>query len=707
MPDRLILLVCAAYFSEAEALRQTHAWADVKIQAYLPACMQPNMTHLLDEQLERLKSGKQPFVVVGNCPVVRKIQEQKKQEIGITAQAGDPALVQCFYNILNKSIVDHYIEQRSYLVTSGWLDHWEQHLSQWGFDQDTARAFFGECVQKIVLLDTGINPAIALQLERLGDYLAMPVAQVPVGLDYFDLYLAQLVDAWRVAKKEKKNQEEKNKLKRNLANYAMMFEMMPVFPQQQSEEELIVLIVDTVQMLFSPGAIDYVQVKENGAITRVVASSSPEEIVKLENWVHQETVNYELIQDNRAFYLRLQNQRQTVGALCVAELAFPQYIHQYYNLAISMASICGLAIMNARILQLLKEAEELMRHEKEISETFCQVMVELTSRVEQDEMHRRILESLSRVIPFTDAAIFILNDTELNFQIGLACDPNGGMVPYKPTVSSLQVDLAKIADPVRVLTNLAELPGLEKMLSQPQVRAWMGIPLRSGGRLLGFLSVVGPNASAYGKHEIILAQSFANAIEGARIFKEAVVQASTDPLTHLLNRRSFFERASHLFQEAALYSFPLAVLMIDVDKFKLVNDTYGHDIGDLVLVKIADLFVERIRAADVLGRYGGEEFVLILPLTAREDAEMIAERLRYEIGELQISTEKGGVQVKVSVGIACLDSTCPGLEQLMKRSDEAMYRAKQLGRNRVVTWTPDLSLNPTLVVGFDPPQPRG
>jgi diguanylate cyclase (GGDEF)-like protein len=348
-----------------------------------------------------------------------------------------------------------------------------------------------------------------------------------------------------------------------------------------------------------------------------------------------------------------------------------------------MAPVYGLAIINARILQQLKEAEQFARHEKEISDTLCQVMSELTSQFEQEEVFRRILLSLYRVIPYSDAAVFLLHENILSFQIGMTSKAQFDMHAYTPAVRSLEVDLELFSKFDHVLTDINNIPHLKQMLSKQQIGSWMGIPLMFGGKLFGFLSVVSPEASSFDKHQITLAQSFANAIENAHVLKEVRIQAATDPLTGIYNRRSFFELAQSEFKAAKLSNHPLAALMIDVDRFKGVNDTYGHDIGDLVLVRIAKLCARKIRDEDIFGRYGGEEFVLVLPDTTPIVAIKIAERLRRDIAEMRVRTVKGEIQVHVSVGIANLDEACDSLETLLKRSDTALYKAKQQGRNQV------------------------
>lgn len=692
MTDELHVLVCSMYRQEVETLKERHAWNEVVLHTYPPACLLPKLKEKLAETVRQAQTEFQSWVIVGSCPLVQSVQPAPA---GAAPSSQPPIFSQCFYNLVNRELVDQMIGSGSYLMTVGWLDQWKQHLHAWGFDQATAVMFFQECIRKIVLLDTGVGTCSEQKLIELGEYLAVPVERMAVGLDLFDLVLAKQVLAWRWANQERKFVEDQRELKRNLANYAMTLDLMPVLSQKLSEDEVIDQITEIVQMLFSPRLLQYQQVKDGQVIPAFQNLLSGPESERLSAWAIRENDEYAWIENNQGFSLRFTHQQETVGVLWVADLIFPQYIHHYLNLALSMAAVCGLAIANARMLQRLYEAEQLTLHEKEISETLCQVMSELTSQFEQDEVFRRILLSLYRVIPYAEAAIFILHEEHLFFKIGLTHKPGGELMPYQPALRGLAMDFPNTAAGARLLTQIDEHPNLRQMHTRQEIGSWMGIPLLARDQFYGLLSVISPEAHAYGKSEITLAHSFANAINSAHVLKEATILAATDALTGVYNRRSFFELAQKEFLESEYFNRPLSVLMVDVDRFKQVNDTYGHGIGDFVLVKLAELCIQKIRSADILGRYGGEEFGVILPGIDCSSAVQIAERLRSEVAEMRVVTERGEIQVTVSLGLACRDADCTSLEQLLKRSDLAMYQAKQGGRNQVVSWQP----------GFETSQP--
>jgi len=150
----------------------------------------------------------------------------------------------------------------------------------------------------------------------------------------------------------------------------------------------------------------------------------------------------------------------------------------------------------------------------------------------------------------------------------------------------------------------------------------------------------------------------------------------------LSNQASFNVLA---FESARRFGQPLTAVMLDVDHFKSINDEYGHHVGDQVLRTLAERCRSTLRTIDVLGRYGGEEFAILLPGTTRRNAATIlAERIRHRVAEELVHTDAGPVGVTVSVGVAAMEPTTRNPEELFKRADAALYEAKQAGRNRVV-----------------------
>jgi len=164
---------------------------------------------------------------------------------------------------------------------------------------------------------------------------------------------------------------------------------------------------------------------------------------------------------------------------------------------------------------------------------------------------------------------------------------------------------------------------------------------------------------------------------------ELFSQATTDELTGISNRRHFFMQAERELSRARRFDRPLAAMMLDLDHFKSINDTYGHAVGDEVLQGFVKRALESLRISDVIGRLGGEEFAVIMPETPLAAAEAAAERLRAHLAERPIIAGREAIAVTVSVGVASFGKDDKSIDAFLNRADKALYRAKNCGRNRV------------------------
>ena len=193
-------------------------------------------------------------------------------------------------------------------------------------------------------------------------------------------------------------------------------------------------------------------------------------------------------------------------------------------------------------------------------------------------------------------------------------------------------------------------------------------PLRDdAGRIAGWVSIT---------HDIS---------ERKKLEKKLARQASTDALTGLANRYKFMEVAATEIVRAARSSRPLALIMADLDRFKQVNDRYGHAVGDVALVHFAALCHEELRnVLDLPARIGGEEFAVLLPETDLPNALLVAERLRQRIATMPVQHEELEFQITCSFGVSTWNAGEPDIADAMERADAALYRAKDEGRNRVV-----------------------
>jgi diguanylate cyclase (GGDEF)-like protein len=166
--------------------------------------------------------------------------------------------------------------------------------------------------------------------------------------------------------------------------------------------------------------------------------------------------------------------------------------------------------------------------------------------------------------------------------------------------------------------------------------------------------------------------------------------ATTDGLTGLYNKRTLTESARQKIRSAERFGKRLSILVCDIDHFKRVNDTYGHDVGDLVIKGFSDVLKRIKRDTDLVGRFGGEEFVIVCEETDDAGGLQLGERIRQELMATTFQTGQGPLQVTCSVGVATFPAAGTSWEQLFKATDEALYASKRGGRNRVTAWNPRL-----------------
>ena len=238
-------------------------------------------------------------------------------------------------------------------------------------------------------------------------------------------------------------------------------------------------------------------------------------------------------------------------------------------------------------------------------------------------------------------------------------------------------------DPLIIENALADPRFAESPLvvGPPYVRSYAGIPLRTPeGYNVGALCAMDTRPRRFSPADIAILSNFANIVCDEL---ELRLIAQVDHLTGALTRRGFVDQAQREMERTLRYGRASSLIMIDVDHFKRVNDTYGHSIGDQVLKQIASLAETTLRPCDLFGRLGGEEFALLMPETSGAAALVVAERLRNTIAEHPMTLHGGGtIHVTASFGVAELSTSFNTLTAWLERADTMLYAAKSGGRNR-------------------------
>lgn len=208
------------------------------------------------------------------------------------------------------------------------------------------------------------------------------------------------------------------------------------------------------------------------------------------------------------------------------------------------------------------------------------------------------------------------------------------------------------------------------------------VPLVSKSKEYGYLTVKGIDDEERPILDILVAQ-FLIGIKRARLYELVQTLAITDSLTKVFTRRHFFNRFEEELRRSAELSLSLSVLMIDIDNFKSFNDTYGHLVGDVILKTVADVVRSNCREIDLIGRFGGEEFTVALPLTSKDGAFFAAERIRRSIESTPIRAFDETLSVRVSIGVSSSPQDAATKQELIDKADWALYRSKRTGKNKV------------------------
>ncbi|MBN2363971.1 diguanylate cyclase [candidate division WOR-3 bacterium] len=221
----------------------------------------------------------------------------------------------------------------------------------------------------------------------------------------------------------------------------------------------------------------------------------------------------------------------------------------------------------------------------------------------------------------------------------------------------------------------------------PDLKSVVCMPMIRRDHILGVLTLHHPEESYYNENHIEILNQIANqaaiSIENSHIFNQLHHLSITDELTGLFNRRLFFTLADKEYFKAIKFNEFLSMMMIDIDDFKSINDVYGHFAGDIVLETISKIFQTIIRNYDILARYGGDEFVVLMPKTHIQGAIDLAKKIHKEVECCEIKVDEKKIRVTLSIGVAEKDDKTDSFSHLLKKTDQALYRAKAKGKNRI------------------------
>ena len=351
-------------------------------------------------------------------------------------------------------------------------------------------------------------------------------------------------------------------------------------------------------------------------------------------------------------------------------------------------------INNRKQLAQIQMAETREREARAMAERLRLAGEQISRNLEVDPLLETIITEVGNIIPYDAATVFLLEGKTASLR-----RHNGfekfGLDPADLDGFTIDVDesyifsqIIKTQQPVIIPDTLEYPHWPEVRFDMKRPRSWCGFPLMAENRVFGFLGLDKLDPNFYSEEVLEYLQIFAGqaalALENTRLYEQVCRMAHEDPLTGVLNRRAFFDIAQQEINRSCRYEHEVSIILLDIDYFKNINDTFGHLIGDQVLQTVADLCVDNLRNVDRFGRYGGEEFVILLPEVGLDGAAVAAERLRKQIENTEVQTQAGPVRFTISLGVAEFNQKCETLEEMLSRTDDALYRAKRSGRNRVV-----------------------
>jgi diguanylate cyclase (GGDEF)-like protein len=343
------------------------------------------------------------------------------------------------------------------------------------------------------------------------------------------------------------------------------------------------------------------------------------------------------------------------------------------------------------------QAVERSKHEHE---RFYRASAALNRALTLDEVYDAAIAGARSVCEFDFAAI-ATHDARRGSHTLLRVEGEGadkmlGTTHADPSSIASMVVKNKLALPAGGDWRERDVPVFSHPMRIKDYESLLVLPLLVKDEVVGTFTVAARRAGAFpgDRREMlgVIANQVAISLQNARMYQALEEQATTDGLTGLVNHRTFQERFSAMLGRADRHSFPVSLILTDIDHFKKVNDTYGHPTGDEVLRRVAAILKASARKIDIVARYGGEEFALVLESTDRAGARQLAERIRTEVSQQAFNPQggtatKGAFKATLSLGVSTYPDDAREKAEIIARADQSLYAAKHGGRNRTVCYS--------------------
>ncbi len=377
--------------------------------------------------------------------------------------------------------------------------------------------------------------------------------------------------------------------------------------------------------------------------------------------------------------------RIVLGTLNIESTSSRPLTETDLNLLITFASQVVVAITNANLFK----AEH---NQREMADILRKVGVTLSENLDFETLLSYLLNEIKQIVPYDAACLLLVDERHQFAQVRQMAgyEQFGEETVRQMTSFSFEIQavprfhqMFETRQPL-ILDEKTENQG---WIQLPQIHSWAGAPMIVQNQVVAFFSLEKIDSEYFREEHIHRLSAFcaqaAIALENARLYSEVQRLAILDDLTGLYNRRGLFEIGQRELERAFRFRRPLSLLFLDVDEFKLFNNTYSYAVGDQVLRQLAGCLKTHSREVDLTGRYGGDEFVVLLPESDQASSCKVAERLLKSIGEVRVNSGDHEVGFTVSIGVCQNNPNSTNLETLIDQAGKTLQEAKRLGRNRV------------------------
>jgi signal transduction histidine kinase len=418
-------IVCENFYPEIQAAVQQQGLTEVEVCSFPShCCSAPVDWAELSANIQR-SSARSVVVFGGYCLRDLTAPPEELSRCQIRQQE------QCHHLLCNPTLVDAVQQNGTYLLSPGWLRYWRTHISSWGFDRPTAIEFFGESLQKLLLLDTGTDPEAERNLAEFGRFLEMPTEVLPIGLEFLGLSLRKIIEEYQ----QQDLIRQKEEVERQAAESAMTLDLIRIVTRVKSRPEVVSSIIDLFTMLFDPKKIYFIPVRSADVQFDQAPGLNAEEKKQVQHFYESQERYLLLNKEQGSFLLRIGrndgrdngNEDSSSALLFIFQVAYPIYIHQYINTALAVSEVCALSLKHVQTLKELVRTSHLAGKTEAATEVLHNVGNTLNSiLVSSEHIRETVQQSSGATLP---DVVQLIQEHQHDREHFYTHDPRGQKLP--------------------------------------------------------------------------------------------------------------------------------------------------------------------------------------------------------------------------------------------------------------------------------------